>query len=287
MRNGVRAGLASSLAALALIAAPSPASASETIGRLAPTPSASCAGTTFDFLEPTVTTGTGYVVPSLPDVSALVISSWSHNAAPAPAGGALTFKVFREAAPNTYTAVGHDGPRELTPGALNTFPADVPVQPGDVIGINSAVPAVTACTFFDMTESPLSRSGSLGDGEVGVFGLIDEKDVNVSAVVSPSNTCTLGKPELKKKKGTATLSATVPNPGQVALSGTGVSAAGASSAVSVGAPGTVEFRIKATGAKRSKLKRTGRVKVKPTITYTPTGGQASIQSATVKLRLGR
>ena len=288
MPNGFRAGLASSLAVLALIAASSPASASETIGRVATTPSASCAGTTFDFIEPTVTAGTGYVVPSLPNVSALVISSWSHNAAPAPADGALTFKVFRKTAdPATYMVVGHDGPRDLTAGALNTFSASIPVQPGDVIGINSAIPAVTACTFFDMTEAPLSRSGNLADGESGAFLPIDEKNVNVSAVVSPSNTFTLGKPKLKKKKGTATLAATVPNPGQVALSGTGVKAVGARSAVSVGAPGMVKLRIKATGAKLSKLNRTGKVKVKPTITYSPTGGEASIQSATVKLRQER
>ena len=52
-------GLASWLAAISLIVTASPAAASETIGRLAPTPSVSCTGSTFDLLEPTVTTGTG------------------------------------------------------------------------------------------------------------------------------------------------------------------------------------------------------------------------------------
>ena len=107
----------------------------------------SCTGSTTDLLEPTVTSGTGYVVPALPPASALVISSWSHNAAPAPAAGALTFKVFRKVGdPATYTVVGSDGPRDLSPGTLNTFAAAIPVQPGDVIGINSAIPASTAST---------------------------------------------------------------------------------------------------------------------------------------------
>src|SRR5262245_12910841 len=285
MRKGLRAGFASSLAALSLIATASPASASETIGRLAPTPATSCVNTTFDFIEPTVTTGTGYMVPALPGVNALMISSWSHNAAPAPATGALTFKVFRKTAdPATYTVVGHDGPRDLTAGALNPFQANIQVQPGDVIGINSAVPAATACTFFDMTETPFARAGNLGDGESGPFLPLDEKDVNVSAVVSPSNDFTLGKAKRKRKKGTATLAATVPNPGVLTLAGRDIKGAGAASAAG---GGTIKFRIKAVGAQRSKLARKGTVKVTPTITYTPTGGDPNAQSVTVKLRLTR
>jgi hypothetical protein len=85
-------------AAIGIVALAPAASASETIGRLAPSPSVSCTGSTTDWLEPTVTTGTGYVVQAQPNVNALVISSWSHNAAPAPAAGALTFKVFRKVA---------------------------------------------------------------------------------------------------------------------------------------------------------------------------------------------
>ena len=152
MRRGLLAGIACSCGALALIAA-TPAAASTTIGRLAPAPQVGCVGSTTDWLEPTVTTGTGYVVTPLPNAFALEISSWSHNAAPSPAVGALTFKVFRKVGePETYKVVSHDGPRDLTAGTLNTFPTHIPVEPGDVIGINSAQPAATACNFFDATE---------------------------------------------------------------------------------------------------------------------------------------
>ena len=76
----------------------------------------------------------------------------------------LTMKVFRKVAdPATYMVVGHDGPRPLTPGTLNTFPANVPVEPGDVLGVNSAVPAMTACSFFASGESRLVRIGNLAD----------------------------------------------------------------------------------------------------------------------------
>jgi hypothetical protein len=287
MRNGLRATLASSLAVLSLIATASPTAASETIGRLAPTPSVSCTGSTFDLLEPTVTTGTRYVVPALPPASALVISSWSHNAAPTPATGALTLKVFRKVAdPATYRVVSHDGPRDLTPGTLNTFPANVPVEPGDVIGINSAMPASTAC-FFDATENPLGRPGNLGDNEAGDFMTLSEKDINVSAVVSPSNSFTPGYPKYNKKTGTARLPVSVPNPGELAVSGKGVQAAGARSAMSVSAPGTVKLQVRVKGSKRKKLARTGAVAVKVALTFTPTGGDANTRLVKLRLLLER
>ena len=288
MGNGLRAGLASSLAALSLIATASPAAASETIGRLAPTPSVSCTGSTVDLLEPTVTTGTRYVVPALPLANALVVSSWSHNAAPPPAAGALTFKVFRKVAdPASYRVVSHDGPRNLTPGVLNTFSANIPVEPGDVIGINSAMPASTACSFFDATENPLGRPGNLGDNEAGDFMTLSEKDINVSAVVSPSNSFTPGYPKYNKKTGAARLPVSVPNPGEVALSGKGVRAAGARSAMSVGAPGTVKLPVRAKGSKRKKLARTGTVAVKLGLTFTPTGGDPNTRLVKLKLLLER
>jgi hypothetical protein len=286
MRNGLRAGLASSLAALSLIAASSPAAASETIGRLAPAPVVSCTGSTTDQLEPTVTMGTGYVVPALPPASALVISSWSHNAAPAPASGALTFKIFRKVAdPATYRVVSHDGPRDLTPGTLNTFPVNIPVQTGDVIGINSAMPASTACSFFDATENPLIRAGNLGDNESADFMTGSEKDINVSAVVSPSNSFAFSYPKYKKKTGIAKLPVSVPNPGELAVSGKGVRSAGAGSAMSVSASGSVRLTVRAQGAKRKKLRRTGKVSVNVAITYTPTGGDPNTRSLKLQLKL--
>jgi hypothetical protein len=286
MRNGLRAGLTSAIAALSLVAAASSAAASETIGRLAPAPTVSCTGSTSDWLEPAVTSGTGYVVPTLPPASSLMISSWSHNAASAPATGPLTFKVFRKVAePATYRVVSHDGPRALTPGTLNTFPANIPVQPGDVIGINSAMPASTACNFFDPAENPLARPGNLGDNESGDFPAASEKDVNVSAVVTPSNSFTPGYPKYDKKNGTGKLPVSIPNPGELDLSGKGVRAAGARSAISVSAPGTVKVPVRVKGAKRRKLVRTGKVKVGLTLTYTPTGGDPNARSVKLQLKL--
>ena len=289
MRWGAKVGAACSLISLALLGAVSQAAASATIGRLAPAPSASCTGISSDLLEPTVSDGTGYVVPAMPPATNLVISSWSHNAAPPPPPGnqaALTFDVFRKVSdPATYMVVGQDGPQQLQSSALNTFPVNIPVDPGDVIGMNSAATAYTACNFSSVGESFLSRSpSSLGLGATGDFlpGTAD-RTLNISAVVTPANSFSTGYPHYPRN-GTAKVGVILPNPGNVTVSGKGARAAG-STTKSIGAPGIVPFTFRAKGAKRAKLIRTGHVKVTQTITYTPTGGETSTQPLKLRLRL--
>ena len=262
------------------------ATASTTIGRLAPTPSASCAGTTSDLIEPTVTTGADYVVPAVPGAFALEISSWSHNAAPTPPAGytaALTFKVFRKVGePATYRAVGHDGPRNLQSGTVNTFPTHIPVAQGDVIGINSAIPAYTACTFNDLGENYLVRLPSnLADGGSGDFVPgSSNRSVNVSAVVSPSSVVTLGDTRRNKRQGTATLVVNVPNPGQLVASGKGVRSA----SLTAGLPDVEDLVIRAKGKAKKKLDSTGKAKLTVALTFTPTGGFANTTQVALKLK---
>jgi hypothetical protein len=187
----------------------------------------------------------------------------------------LTLKIFRKIAdPDFYRAVAHDGPRPLAPGVLNTFPVSVPVQAGDVLGLNAADSSHgTACRFGAPFESGLrDRIGNLADGDQGAFSADLGDRINVSAVVSPTNTFTLGAITRNKKKGTATLTATVPNPGELFGSGKGVKVASAAvTSKTVTAPGEVKLTIRAKGKKKGTLNETGKVKVKPKITYTPTG----------------
>lgn len=134
-----------------------------TIGQLAPgIPAAVCSAVGRDDLTPTVTDGNSYVVPS-----AGTITSWSTNAA-AGAGQMMTMKVFRLVSGTTYSVVGHDGPRSLTAGTLNTFPASVPVQPGDVLGVTQ-IPGSTACLFAAVRQPWIANSGNLADGASAAF----------------------------------------------------------------------------------------------------------------------
>ena len=95
----------------------------------------------------------------------------------------------------------------------------------------------------------------------------------------PSNDFSLGKPKRNTKKGTATLTATVPGAGALALAGSGVKAASATAAKL----GDVTLKVKATGRKKEKLADKGKVKVEAKVTYTPTGGDPKALSAKVKL----
>jgi hypothetical protein len=76
----------------------------------------------------------------------------------------------------------------------------------------------------------------------------------------------------------------VPGAGTLSLSGKGVvpQPRGGKARVISGA-GTVKLLVKAKGKRKRKLNRTGIVKVKAKVTFTPTGGDPNTRAKTVKL----
>jgi len=263
-----------------------PAAGSVTLGQLAPgaSPVVACSPGR-DYLMPEVTSGNSYVVPGTG-----VITSWSHNAA-AGNGQTLGLKIFRHLGGTEFMAVAHDGPHPLVPSSLslNTFAVNIPVSAGDIVGLNTGSGAATACEFDGPNYEFVDSAGPLGDGQSGPFGKSGGAfyALNISAVFQPTNTFTLGKVK-RNKNGTATVTVNVPNAGELSGSGKGIkvaTAAGAMIAKSVSPP-TASLKIKATGKQRTQLNATGKVTVKPKITYTPTGGDPRTQSLKVKLRKG-
>lgn len=282
MGSRMRFGIPGCLVAVALAASASPAAA-VTIGQLAPgTAVPECTGQ-FDLVQPTVTSGNSYVVPSTGGVSSWTVTSWSTNASSDP-GQLMALKMFRKVGdPASYKAIGHEGPHTLTAG-LRTFPANIQVKAGDLLGAQFAG-AAGACAFQVLGNTIFYRDGELADGASGAFLTDTPYRLNATAEVTPTSDFTLGK--LKRKaNGTAVLTVSVPNPGQLTVSGKGVkaSATGAVAAEKVTAAGNVKLVIRAKGKKKRKLAETGKVTVKPTITFTPTGGAASTESRKIKLR---
>jgi hypothetical protein len=273
------------VAATAALIAPN-AHAATQVGMVAPTtPSADCSGD-FDLVQEGPTAS--YVIPQ--GIAAPVITQWSTNAAPGD-GQQLAFKVFEKVAdPEVFRQVAHDGPRALTPGTLNTFAVDLPVKSGDFLGVGfQSGSAPNGCTFG--SGGNWVRIGYLSDGETSQPGEFHAQTevVNVSALVEPSHAFTIGSVERNRKKGTATVRVSVPGPGSLTLSGNGVRAQQASrrgplAAKTVSAAGTVKLLVKAKGRKRRQLDRTGRLKVKVSIVYTPTGGSSATQTLKLKLR---
>jgi len=280
-------GVAPVLAAALLMLIAAPVAAAITIGQLAPPGPSSETSADTDRAQPTVTSGNSYVVPATGGVTAWTLTSWSHTAA-ADVGQELTMKVFRKVAdPLTYTVVGHDGPRPLNPSMVNTFQTSLQVRAGDVLGNNSKSPADNASYFPAAGESFIQLAPGLADGQTGPFVLAaDPLRLNISAVIEPTNTFALGQITRNRKRGTATVEATVPNPGDLTVAGKGVRAAGGGTAISAKAVGggPVTLAIRARGKKKRKLNETGKVKLNVAITYTPTGGAPSTDSTKVKLR---
>src|ERR1700756_661458 len=103
------------------------AAASTTVGQLF-TPNGACSGIA-EAIQTGVASGNSYTVP-VPGV----ITSWSFQENSTTVAG-LKLKVGRSPDGANFTFVGESTAGPQTPNAVNTYPARIPVQAGDQIGI--------------------------------------------------------------------------------------------------------------------------------------------------------
>jgi hypothetical protein len=187
---------------ISILAMSSPASAQITLGQLATatTPAFNCEyGQPYDELQTSVAAGNSYVAPS-----SGVITSWSTRVGTNP-GQMLGLKVYRAAGAGTFLVVGQDGPRALTSG-LNTFPVNIPVQTGDILGIFLPLNVHSDCLF----ETGLAGdviSWQEGNAPVGSSFAIQEtyskNRLNISATLLPPPTISAIAPAEGSIKGTS------------------------------------------------------------------------------------
>jgi hypothetical protein len=171
VRKGSRGSVLAASVILVLGCAAS-AQAQTTVGQLAPAnPPLVCSGESFDVTQGPTAGANPYVIPA-----AGVITSWSTNAA-AGAGQTLAFKVYRPIGAPNYEVLAHQGPVGLTASVLNTFPVHIPVQAGDVLGLNTSTGAgiPNACLFkaspsdfFAATATPSNNP----DGSIAIMNPI-------------------------------------------------------------------------------------------------------------------
>jgi hypothetical protein len=261
------------LLALACIAAAPSGAAAVTVGQLAPgSPSADCATLNRDYLEPSVTSGNLYVARQ-----AGTITSWSTNSAGS--GAHYVFKIFRRTTdPDVFQVTARAPSHTLTSGP-NTVAVRLPVESGDMIGFNESV-ASSSCTFSVPGESVLFSPGDLSDGDSGTFSAENDVRLNLSAVLVPDNSFTLGIGK-DRKRGMATVTATTSNPGVVAVRGKGLRKRASKS---LAVAGSVTFQLTATGKTARRLLRKGRVTAPVTVTFSPSDGDPSSQSIRLTLR---
>jgi hypothetical protein len=271
--------LAIPLAGLLVLLSATSAQASIRLGQMPPAGAsfATCGPSSGSYVQPTVTSGASYVIPGGGRITA-----WS-TVTTANTGQEMRLKIFRPLGGNDYLAVSHDGPHPLTPAASNRFPVDLPVKSGDVLGVNTdGTPNIVGCRFdVPGDQSWTSFPESPQDGESATFTEVSDSRLNLTAEFEPTNAFSLASTTRNKKKGRATITVNVPGPGTVFLSGKGSRPQQASLATPTG--GALSVVVVARGKVAKKLRKRGRARVSPTITFTPTGGTPASQSQTLKL----
>jgi hypothetical protein len=287
-RNFVRLRLAAPIVFVGAMTALAPAAnAAVTVGQTGD-PAGSACGGGVDWLQRTVSSGNSYVVPNTGGVTSWKVTSWSSFGSGSDIQ--MKLKFFRSTpTPDRYQAVAQTGPETVHAGGLagNTFQADLTVRAGDILGQHTVtmgdclVPTTSDEDFFG------SLAGDLADGQADNFGTSGSKHyrLDMEAQLTPVNTFSVGKTQLNRKKGTATLSFNLPNPGQLTGSGKGakVASEGAHASKTVQA-GAATLHVKAKGKKAKQLAETGKAKLSVKVTFTPTGGDASTSTIKMKLR---
>lgn len=269
MRSGCRAAIVAGVLTLSALTGAPAAGASVTLGQVPSGATLGCNGNEpngLDWAQPSVTSGNSYVAPV-----AGTITSWDSEAG----FGTIGMKIFRHVSGMVYSVVGHNGPFTMPGGPYAT---SIPVRAGDILGLVN-MQTNGGCAFDVPGEDGAAlHFGALADNEAQTF-MAGGNRANITAVLVPTNAFTLGPVALRKKKGTASISVVVPNPGQLVASGAGVAGT-----VTATGPGPVQLPIAAKGSKKRKLNRIGKVRVAPSITFTPTGGDPSTQATALKLR---
>jgi hypothetical protein len=169
---------------------------------------------------------------------------------------------------------------------VQTFATNLPIAVGDGIGLdtlpttapgNIGIGRATAAgnSVVELFSPPITDGGPQLSPQASPGGVLD-----MNAVIEPTNSFTVGKVTANKSKGTATVSVKVPNAGRLVVSGKGVKRA----SKSVAAPGTVKLTVRAKGNTLKTLRNTGKAKISPKVTYTPTGGKAKARSKKLTLK---
>jgi hypothetical protein len=169
---------------------------------------------------------------------------------------------------------------------IQHFKTSLPIAIGDGIGLDtlpSSVPGnigiargtSTLRSTVEMFSPPLLDGKPEQSPQVSVGGVLD-----MDAVLEPTNTVTFGRVAADRKKGTATVSVTVPNPGTLVVGGAGVRP----STRTLKAPGAVVLKVAPAGTSLKALSKRGKVSLAVKVTFTPTGGAAKTASKTLTLQ---
>jgi hypothetical protein len=156
---------------VALVGA-SPAHGATEVGQLPPGEAdGDCAGPV-NIVQTAVAAGTSYEIPS----GGGVITGWQHKGGEVGAPPSARLQVWRRVEGTTYTLVGRSSLESFTPGVVHTFPAQIPVSGGDLLGMH--VPGnYIGCSFTGIPgDLTFFEADSESDPEPGE--MLDISDTN-------------------------------------------------------------------------------------------------------------
>lgn len=180
----------------------------------------------------------------------------------------------------SFTAPGTNGNQTALPQLANPAAGDFrQLESSPTIDAGLANPLLGA---LDLGGTARVQARCIGGSPIPDIGAYEfTPTVACPAAPEPSNRFRFGKLKRQPAKGTATLAVAVPGAGRLTLRGAGL----VRRQVSAGGPQTVKLLIKAKGSKAAKLRRNGKVAVRPLLTFIPAGGSARQQPRPLVLRL--
>ena len=172
------------LAVLAFGATAASTATTTAIGQTSATADYQCDPTDEYDLQTGVASGTSFVVPP----GNWIVTSWSTYANAN--GGSMSSIVFRPAVPGSYTVIGESQVESLAPSVLNTFPVNIHVQGGDLLGFWGS--GGTACaTNTGGANSPDINPAGFGVPQPAVGTTVTPTPfpgylINISATLIPA-----------------------------------------------------------------------------------------------------
>lgn len=170
------------------------------------------------------------------------------------------------------------GPTVELPGpGVYEVPTDLPIKAGEHVGIDSSLfTAFGACqanAYSVGFSPPLANGGELQRGQIN-----GSCELLVNAVVVPSAVIGFGNGAVVDTAGRAKLRLKLPGPGRLTLKGRGIR----KTSKLVGWAGPLNLQLRLTAGSRKRIANAGSASLKLSATFTPNGGSASTQSATVR-----
>lgn len=180
----------------------------------------------------------------------------------------------------SFTAPGTNGNQTAPPQFVDAAAGDFrELATSPTVDAGLADPLIGSLAVGGEARSLPACIGGTPVPDIGAY-----EYVPTVACPKPSNEFKLGKLVRNRKRGTAKLTVWLPGPGTLALAGKGLVARPARA---VAGAGKATLAIAARGRWRRKLVHAGSVKLAAKVTFTPTGGEAGIQTKPVKLLRAR